>query len=105
MLFYNRTRDLEQETDAVFEAHTGMNSFCTRIYTQVQLANSSLEHCFDYLRETLMCHGDADIMSMTWLPDRKMYTAQFDVIKQCRNFEMLKTWTKKHQTGWWPGHP
>jgi Mycotoxin biosynthesis protein UstYa len=63
-----------------------------------------LEHCFGYLREILMCHSDLDIMSMNWEPERQMYTAQFDVIKQCRNIDLIKQWTREHQTGWWPHH-
>ncbi|KAE9373355.1 hypothetical protein N431DRAFT_465651 [Stipitochalara longipes BDJ] len=84
LLFYNSSWNVEHESPAIFKAHT--------------------DHCFDYLRETLMCHGDLDIMSMNWEPAQHIYTAQFDVIKQCRNFDLIKKWTSDHQTGWWPPH-
>jgi hypothetical protein len=63
-----------------------------------------LEHCFDYLRQTLMCHGDVGLMSMNWDLDMEGYTAKFGVQKTCRNFDKIKAWTKEHQTGWWPTH-
>ena len=101
MLFYNDTRNLENESVYIFKAHTGKP---TQVYVHSD-TDVKTEHCFDYLRETLMCHGDLDIMSMNWLPEQQMYTAQFDVIKQCRNFDLIKEWTREHQTGWWPQHP
>jgi hypothetical protein len=52
-----------------------------------------------------MCHGDVAIMSMAWDEREQSYTAKFDVEKQCRNFDKIASWTKEHQTGWWPPPP
>ncbi|KAH7369675.1 hypothetical protein BKA65DRAFT_544407 [Rhexocercosporidium sp. MPI-PUGE-AT-0058] len=77
-LFYNQTReDVHDEIPEMREPHT--------------------THCFEYLRQVLQCHGDVGIMSLGWDAEGEAYTAIFETERQCRNFEMIREWTKEHQ--------
>ncbi|KAH9222238.1 hypothetical protein DL95DRAFT_402213 [Leptodontidium sp. 2 PMI_412] len=77
-LFYNRTReDVHDEIPEMREPHT--------------------THCFEYLRQVIQCHGDVGIMSLGWDATGEAYTAIFETERQCRNFELIREWTKKHQ--------
>ncbi|KAK0613277.1 hypothetical protein B0T14DRAFT_569346 [Immersiella caudata] len=53
-----------------------------------------IDHCFSYLAQTLMCHGDVGVMTTTWREKAQVFTADFNVTKQCRNFEAIQKWAK-----------
>ncbi|KAK0639103.1 hypothetical protein B0T16DRAFT_462808 [Cercophora newfieldiana] len=53
-----------------------------------------IDHCFSYLAQTLMCHADVGVMTTTWHEDTQGFTADFNVTKQCRNFETIQEWVK-----------
>ncbi|KAH7382980.1 hypothetical protein BKA64DRAFT_174163 [Cadophora sp. MPI-SDFR-AT-0126] len=77
-LFYNQSReDVHDEIPEMREPHT--------------------MHCFEYLRQVLQCHGDVGIMSLGWDAEGEAYTAIFETKRQCRNFEMIREWTREHQ--------
>jgi hypothetical protein len=59
----------------------------------------SLEHCFDYIRQNLMCYSDVSVLPISWNPKYKAYTGAFDtpVQKTCRNFEAIYAWAKTRQ--------
>ena len=50
------------------------------------------DHCFSYLLQTLMCHADVGVMTTTWNPRAHVFMADFNVTKQCRNYDAIKTW-------------
>ena len=52
------------------------------------------DHCFSYLLQTLLCHADVGVMTTTWNERAHVYMADFNVTKQCRNYDAIKTWAK-----------
>ncbi|KAE9364793.1 hypothetical protein N431DRAFT_474365 [Stipitochalara longipes BDJ] len=56
-----------------------------------------IDHCIDYLRQTLMCHGDVGIRTFSYNPHLRTYRPSFDVVRICRKFEPLVQWADLHQ--------
>ncbi|KAM7185568.1 protein of unknown function (DUF3328) domain containing protein [Rhypophila sp. PSN 637] len=52
------------------------------------------DHCFSYLLQTLLCHSDVGVMTTTWVPHAQVFMADFDMTKQCRNYDAIRTWAK-----------
>ncbi|QDS76510.1 hypothetical protein FKW77_005690 [Venturia effusa] len=61
------------------------------------LTASHDKHCFNYLWQTLMCHVDVSVMSLEWNEGLEDYIADFAVVRQCRNFEVVKAWAKERE--------
>ena len=55
------------------------------------------DHCLEMLRQTLMCNADTTLLFFRWVEERDEPWPDFNTIHQCRNFESLLTWGKKHQ--------
>ena len=49
-------------------------------------------HCFSYLLQTILCHGDVGIMTTRWHDSMQVFHANFDVTKTCRNFDVIREW-------------
>jgi hypothetical protein len=45
-----------------------------------------------------MCHADVGVMTTKWQEDAHVFTAEFNVTKQCRNFEKIKNWARGRAT-------
>lgn len=57
-------------------------------------------HCFDYLRQALMCAGDMTLEGAILLSDGKVSSAGVDgwgVIHQCRSWDQAVSWTLEHK--------
>ncbi|ODA76938.1 hypothetical protein RJ55_07454 [Drechmeria coniospora] len=63
------------------------------------------KHCIHMLLQNLMCHADVDIITHNWVhyehinqPNRPYAEpfADFNLVKQCRNFDALLEWTRKN---------
>jgi hypothetical protein len=56
------------------------------------------DYCVELLRETLMCHGDSGIFSLTEQGSGGISGARlgFEGSKVCRSFEALRTWSQEH---------
>lgn len=59
----------------------------------------SRDHCIDYLRQVLMCHGDIGIITFRYGRDGRSYRPNFNVTRTCRKFEPLLQWSDSHQAG------
>lgn len=59
----------------------------------------SLDHCLDYLRQVLMCHGDIGIITFRYGKNGRSYKPNFNVTRTCRKFEPLAQWSDLHQAG------
>lgn len=66
------------------------------------------KHCIHMLLQNLMCHADVDIITHNWVhyddvnqPNRPYAEpfADFNTVKQCRNFEALLDWTHSNAIG------
>jgi len=53
------------------------------------------DHCFQYLRQAIMCHADLEIMSMDRIPRIQGYAPNFHVVKQCRDFDLIHQWARE----------
>ncbi|KAF2095999.1 hypothetical protein NA57DRAFT_78770 [Rhizodiscina lignyota] len=62
-------------------------------------AIAHLDHCADYLRQVLTCHGDVSIVSFHWNEAIQKNTPIFDGLQHCRKFEPIFEWTKVHRAG------
>ena len=52
------------------------------------------DHCVSYLVQTLMCHADVGLMTTRYDERKDVYHANFDVTKQCRNYDVIHNWAK-----------
>ena len=61
----------------------------------VDIQESHMRHSIDFLRQTLMCHGDTTLEVV----DEKINGVHgFRVEHQCKDWEQLKGWTSEQQT-------
>ncbi|KAI3325011.1 hypothetical protein HD806DRAFT_491733 [Xylariaceae sp. AK1471] len=52
------------------------------------------EHCIDFLRQSVMCHGDVGLITYEWHDDSLIPVANA-TSHQCVNWEKLDRWTKE----------
>ena len=57
-------------------------------------AGSHMQHCFDYLRQALICASD---VSLEERRDEIFGVKGWGTTHQCRSFEAVKSWTEKHR--------
>lgn len=53
------------------------------------------DHCIDYLRQVIMCHGDMTPITFEWNAEINNYLAHHSTEHQCRNFERIFDWAKR----------
>jgi hypothetical protein len=46
-------------------------------------------HCVDYLRQTLMCHGDLTPITLTYNKTKQFTDPNFRIKHTCRNFDSI----------------
>ncbi len=56
------------------------------------------DHCIEYLRQSIMCQGDLNIMPFT-LDSEGFYRPQFDNLHRCRKFDKIYQWAMDNQAG------
>ncbi|KAI9036335.1 uncharacterized protein KD926_002047 [Aspergillus affinis] len=61
-------------------------------------------HCFDYLRQSFMCLADVNIGPVGWNATTETYIAEGDGVRECRNFDIIHEWAKKHDVPHAPGN-
>lgn len=82
---------LDQQ-DALRKGYFGVNH--TDIYPGFPDANGHADHCFSYLLQTLLCHADVGVMTTTWSEQDNEFLADFNVTRQCRNFDAIREWAQ-----------
>ncbi|KAF7326334.1 hypothetical protein MKEN_00487000 [Mycena kentingensis (nom. inval.)] len=60
-------------------------------------ATTHVSHCVDWIRQSIMCHGDTSVLVWQWNEDKKVTAPKATVPHACRNFETLKQWGKEHR--------
>ncbi|EFY97814.2 hypothetical protein MAA_06597 [Metarhizium robertsii ARSEF 23] len=73
------------------------------VINEAILAPEHIDHCFDSLRQTLMCGGDVAPMPYKWVEERKKALGHLDVQHTCRDYEALLEWAGRPEhdiTGW-----
>ncbi|KKZ61176.1 hypothetical protein EMCG_04225 [[Emmonsia] crescens] len=54
-----------------------------------------VDHCIDMVRQALMCHADTTLI--TWNGTFVDAEPDFYAKHQCRNFDLIHKWSKKHE--------
>ncbi|KAI0973469.1 hypothetical protein F4678DRAFT_426836 [Xylaria arbuscula] len=52
-----------------------------------------IEHCFDYIRQALMCHADLTPVKTRWEPNAGIFGPAFDTVHKCRDFGQILEWS------------
>lgn len=55
-----------------------------------------IDHCIDYIRQGIMCNGDATPVMLRWRKDSHYLIPHFDGYHTCRNFDLLHDFSKKY---------
>ncbi|KAK3934703.1 hypothetical protein QBC46DRAFT_223217, partial [Diplogelasinospora grovesii] len=53
-------------------------------------------HCLQTLLENLMCTGNVDVYTHTWVDAQKLPYAEFGIQKKCRDFDAILAWQEEH---------
>ena len=56
-----------------------------------------LEHCYDQLRQSIICHSDLATIYWEWMPERNRAYGNTRTTHTCRNFEKVKQWALENQ--------
>lgn len=59
----------------------------------------TVDHCIDYLRETIMCAGDLGVYMSFWVEDRDIPWPDFEVEHKCRSWESIVEYAKEAADG------
>ncbi|OGM41674.1 hypothetical protein ABOM_009995 [Aspergillus bombycis] len=52
-----------------------------------------VEHCFDYIRQAVMCNADLTPVMLTWYSSAQTFGPDFHTTHMCRDFEALLEWS------------
>ncbi|CRG90522.1 hypothetical protein PISL3812_07566 [Talaromyces islandicus] len=52
------------------------------------------DHCFSYLLQMILCHADVGVMTTRWIESHQDFAANFNVTRQCRNFDVIRQWSE-----------
>lgn len=51
-----------------------------------------LEHCYDDIRQSLMCNADITPLPWTWVEEEQASKEVAEVAHTCRNYDTIKSW-------------
>lgn len=57
-----------------------------------------LEHCIDYIRQSMMCRPSLDILPF-WTDTEDNFRPTFNGSRTCANFDSIKDWASKRKAG------
>lgn len=60
---------------------------------------SLLEHCLDYLRQTILCYSSTTLIPMGFVNGLHLPYINADQTHTCRDFKALKGWLEKRDPG------
>ena len=58
----------------------------------------STDHCIDYLRQVVMCHGDLTPITFEWISEINGYIAHHSTEHRCRDFNVIYGWAEGRNT-------
>ncbi|MCJ1249426.1 hypothetical protein MMC30_006650 [Trapelia coarctata] len=56
------------------------------------------DHCIDYLRQVIMCHGDVTPVTFERKEEGGLFNPHHKTVHQCRNFEKIFDWAADRNT-------
>lgn len=63
-----------------------------------KIGHQHLDHCIDYLRQVLMCHGDLTPITMGWDEQIDSWKPNFRIKHTCRKFDKIYDFALKYNT-------
>ncbi|KAI1453925.1 hypothetical protein F4805DRAFT_354269 [Annulohypoxylon moriforme] len=82
--------------DQIFEFHDAFDN--SHALMNIPQRKDHNDHCIDYLRQAIMCHGDITPITFEWISEINGYIAHHSTEHQCRNFEAIYNWAKDRDT-------
>jgi len=64
-------------------------------FHQAMLTQSKTDHCIDYLRQVIMCHGDLTPITFEWNDELSTYLAHHRTQHVCRRFDKIFDWSER----------
>ncbi|KAL8660536.1 MAG: hypothetical protein Q9202_006459 [Teloschistes flavicans] len=61
-----------------------------------EMVRTHVDHCIEILRQKLMCDADVGVITYNWVAIRGLPWPNFNVVHQCRNFDGVVEWGKRH---------
>lgn len=61
------------------------------------LYSHATDHCLDMLRQSVMCSGDVQLLTMKWMKTVSIPTANFSMPHKCVNWAKLEEWTSSRK--------
>ncbi|RWA07720.1 hypothetical protein EKO27_g7384 [Xylaria grammica] len=52
------------------------------------------DHCVDYLRQAIMCHGDTTPVNQKWYPQAHRFGPDFATVHVCKPFDEIVEWSQ-----------
>ncbi|KAH8198750.1 hypothetical protein TruAng_007070 [Truncatella angustata] len=83
-------RDQFWELNAVVTENGTIEDFPQRV--------DHTDHCIDYLRQIIMCHGDITPLTMEWNTEINGFLAHHTTEHHCRSFDMIWNWAEGRNT-------
>ena len=87
----------------VFHQLHCLNMIRKRLYSKKEYAPDDelmgiehLEHCYDALRQSLMCSADITPLPWRWVEEMQEAKEVAQVAHTCRDFEAVRGWAKKN---------
>ncbi|KAJ7667179.1 hypothetical protein B0H17DRAFT_1088947 [Mycena rosella] len=65
------------------------------IPSQKMLRSTSVSHCIDWLRQSIMCHVDTSVIVWQWDPRANASLVKGNVAHTCRKFDKITEWAKQ----------
>ncbi|KAM7184640.1 protein of unknown function (DUF3328) domain containing protein [Rhypophila sp. PSN 637] len=55
-----------------------------------------ISHCFEMLRQVIMCNADLGLIPQHWVEDIKDPFANFNTVHKCRDLDSIERWIEDH---------
>ncbi|KAH8821798.1 hypothetical protein F5884DRAFT_769085 [Xylogone sp. PMI_703] len=65
-----------------------------------RVGNVHIEHCLDYVRQTVQCGADLTPMNWAWIDKTQKIFFKPGTVHTCRNFEQIQKWTAERKVNW-----
>ncbi|KAK1234336.1 hypothetical protein PQX77_002475 [Marasmius sp. AFHP31] len=72
------------------------SDYYTHMAMNVHENGPHMDHCVDWLRQSLMCAGDTSVIVWQWDEMEQKNKFQGDIAHTCRSFEKLRDWGMEH---------
>ncbi|KAK7029390.1 hypothetical protein VNI00_014644 [Paramarasmius palmivorus] len=89
-------RCIPQPTLSEHDSQTLHSDYYTHMAMNVGENAAHMDHCVDWLRQSLMCAGDTSVIVWQWEEEEQKNKFQGDIAHTCRNFEKLHQWGLEH---------